>query len=409
MRVWGLFAVTLVAFLATTVTCTAQRVGGAATPSPATRSPSDDRDGDARGVLSRNADAAKTRSGRFEYIVAGPIPQSSAAEQALTNAGALLIRARNLPALNRRVLIFDLRRVSLDQARTALAQPAPQTRIDIHHLYRFASGKPRLYAAKLLGTELQSGCNMAGFRIGMIDGPVDPKHRALRTVRLQSFSALAKGERAVNANHGTAVAALLAGQDPEHALSGYAPGATVFAANAFAKEKRGPGADVERIGVALNWLAGQQVRLINMSFAGPSNAALDSLISASTGKGIVLVAAAGNGGQAKAAYPAAADGVIAVTAVDAAGRRYRSANTGRHIEFSAPGVDLYVAKRNGGTYASGTSYSAPIITALTARLMSKGITSQNALRARMRKLSTDLGTPGRDTHFGWGLLRAPGC
>ena len=405
MRVWALLVITVVAFLATTVASTAQRGGAGATP----RGSSADRGEDGRAVLGRGIDAAKTRSGRLEYIVAGPISQSAVAEQVLTNAGALLIRARNLPSLDRRMLIFDLRRVTLEQARTAIAQPAPQTRIDIHHLYRFAAGKPRLYAAKLLGTELQDGCNMAGFRIGMIDGPVDGKHRALRAVQVQRFNALGRGERAVNTNHGTAVAALLAGRDPEQALSGYAPGAVVFAASAFAKEKRGPGADVERIGVALDWLAGQRVRLINMSFAGPSNTALDSLIAASTRQGTILVAAAGNGGQSRAVYPAASDGVIAVTAVDAAGRRYRSANTGRHIEFAAPGVDLYVAKRNGGTYASGTSYAAPIITALTARLMVKGVSSAGALRARMRKLSTDLGTPGRDTHYGWGLMRAPGC
>jgi subtilisin family serine protease len=121
-----------------------------------------------------------------------------------------------------------------------------------------------------------------------------------------------------------------------------------------------------------------------------------------------MIAAAGNDGRERAAYPAAHPSVIAVTAVDAAFRRYRDANYGDHIEFSAPGVDIYVASSRGGNYASGTSYAAPIVTALAARLGAGGGLSLTQIRDRLRGSAVDLGPDGFDSEFGWGLVRG-GC
>lgn len=373
------------------------------------RSSSNDNERDLRpnsGVV----DTARTRGGRPEYVAIGPPSQTNAAATALTAAGARLIRTRAYPSLNRRALIVDLNRLPLGQARALLAQAAPQTQIDLHSLYRYAQGSPRLYASALIGALPSGGCRLSPrLRIGLIDGPLLATHPALRSTRIVTQSVLTGKERAPAPDHGTAVAALLIGQDPANALSGYAAGAQLFAATAFAREPRGPGADVERIGAALDWLAANRVRLVNMSFAGPVNSAFDNLLGAAAARGMVMIAAAGNDGKSIAAYPAAARPVIAVTAIDAARRRYRSANTGQHIEFAAPGVDLYVASKRGGAYASGTSYAAPIVTGLAARLFARGTTSTRAMRTALRRQSVDLGAPGRDTQFGWGLVRAPGC
>lgn len=159
----------------------------------------------------------------------------------------------------------------------------------------------------------------------------------------------------------------------------------------------------------MDWLIGQRVRLVNMSFAGPPNEAFADVLQAAAARGTVMVAAAGNRGDNVALYPAAASEVIAVTAVDAAGRRYRKASRGGHIEFAAPGVDLYIAKGNRGSYASGTSYAAPIVTALAAQAMARGTSGANGLRRALRRDLRDLGDPGRDVQFGWGLVQAPGC
>jgi subtilisin family serine protease len=240
----------------------------------------------------------------------------------------------------------------------------------------------------------------------LIDGPVDVAHPALRQASITTETALFGDQRPSDTRHGTAVAALIVGDDPNGALSGFAPGARLFAMNAFAREHSGIAADVDRIGASLSWMLSNDVRLINMSFAGPSNSVFDDLLVQAEAAGAIMIAAAGNGGRNSDTLPAVSSSVIAVTAVDAAMRRYRSANWGDHIEFAAPGVDIYVARPDGGDYATGTSYAAPIITALAARI---GTNSVAGTRQQLREQVVDLGDPGRDARFGWGLVRNIGC
>lgn len=383
---------------------------GAPTGSPADRgSPRDDGGTAAERRPARNADAARARGNRFEFVTSGPLNQAGAAQAVLTQAGAVVIRSRRFENLRRHVLVLDLQRLSPDDALTLLANAAPQTRLDLHHFYRYAQGKPRLYAPQMLGVSAPSRCRLNGLRVGVIDGPVDASHPALAPARLTRHSVLLQGERADRPTHGTGVAALIAGEDASGALAGFSPGARLYTVNAFAKEKRGAAADVERLAAALDWLIGQRVRLVNMSFAAPPNVAFADVLQAAAARGTVMVAAAGNRGDNVALYPAAASEVIAVTAVDAAGRRYRKASRGGHIEFAAPGVDLYIAKGNRGSYASGTSYAAPIVTALAAQAMARGTSGANGLRRALRRGLRDLGDPGRDVQFGWGLVQAPGC
>lgn len=348
--------------------------------------------------------------GRPELVISGPVEEFEAARAALVALGAELLRYRDLPTLAIRFAVFDLRGSdSLGLARAALAQAAPNTVIGFHHIYELSQARPRVYAATMIGDTDPGACPVGTRRIGLIDGPVDPSHPALAGARVVSESFLTGNERPPEGNHGTAVAALLVGQDPSGALGGFAPGAELFAVSAFTTSAGDPGADIERIATAIEWLLQQDVRLINMSFAGPQNVVLDEVLSRAAARGTIMIAAAGNDGRERAAYPAAHPSVIAVTAVDAAFRRYREANFGAHIEFSAPGVDLYVAsRRSGGGYASGTSYAAPIVTALAARLGAGSGIGVDEIRERLRQTAVDLGPDGFDSEYGWGLVRG-GC
>ncbi len=348
--------------------------------------------------------------GGFEFIAIGPLDQSSAAVIALTDAGAIFLRQRNYPNMDRRALVFDIGDLDLAQVRDLLATAAPDTRADAHSIYRFAAGEPRLYAAAMVNPPETAQCALpAGIRIGQIDGAVQGDHAALRDSGITEHSVLADTTALPRMDHGTAVAALLVGQDASGALAGFAPGARLYAASAFAAEGAGGASDIERIGAALDWLVGQQVQLVNLSFAGPVNVALEEVLNTAAAQGVLLVAAAGNLGNNTAVHPAAAGPVIGVTAIDAAQRRYRAANTGEHVEFAAPGVDVYVATQDGGGYASGTSYAAPILTGLAARLVAEGVRDPDEMRARLRAQSVDLGVAGRDSAFGWGLPKATGC
>ncbi|WP_375550268.1 S8 family serine peptidase [Rhodophyticola porphyridii] len=358
---------------------------------------------------SASTDAHRIAGNRLEYIVIGPPGQSNAVIQALTAAGAELRRTRDYPTLNRRGLFFDFRnRLQLAEAERILAQAAPQSFVDIHAFYRFAQGSPRIYAPEMVGVASPGLCRISGsVTLGLIDGPVDTSHPALQAVQITNESVLNRGERPPAADHGTAIAILMAGQDGGGPLTGLAGGARLHAISAFSRNAGREAGDIERIAAAIDRLLSRNVRLINMSFAGPQNRAMAAVLEAAAGRGAVMIAAAGNNGRDLASYPAGYPDVIAVTAIDAGYRRYRRANFGTHIEFAAPGVDLFVATRRGGSYASGTSYAAPIVTALAARLAPSA--SVQTVRSRLRAASVDLGSLGRDAEFGWGLVRVPGC
>ena len=122
-------------------------------------------------------------------------------------------------------------------------------------------------------------------------------------------------------------------------------------------------ATVERVVAAVDWLGGGGIRLVNMSLETGSNPVLDFAMSSAAAKGMILVAAAGNGGKdAPPAYPAAHPDVIAVTAIDADARIYKKANRGDYIDLAAPGVDVWAAKAGGGgSYRSGTSFAVPFV------------------------------------------------
>ena len=122
--------------------------------------------------------------------------------------------------------------------------------------------------------------------------------------------------------------------------------------------------------------------------------------------GKVIVAAAGNEGPfAEPLYPAAYDGVIAVTAVAVDGSVYRWANQGDHVEFSALGVSVPTARADGSIgRESGTSLATPVISAFLAceLLQQRGDIGRALDSLRTRAL--DLGATGRDPVFGHGLL-----
>jgi hypothetical protein len=234
-----------------------------------------------------------------------------------------------------------------------------------------------------------------GFRIGMIDTAV-VNHPSLSGVRIASnnFSGTAK---AAPVGHGTAIASLLA-----HAGAG-----DILSANVFKASTGKPFASADSIVRAIDWLVASQVDVINVSLAGPRNAIVDRAIEKAGATGHIVVAAAGNGGPAAPpAYPAAVPGAIAVTAVDEAGQVYRYANRGSYIRFAALGVHVAAAMPDGSVALhSGTSFAAPHVAAQLARCLSSGASGTgSACIAQLQRRARDLGLPGRDPVYGFGVV-----
>jgi subtilisin family serine protease len=192
-----------------------------------------------------------------------------------------------------------------------------------------------------------------------------------------------------------------------------APEAEILAVRAFWTKRSGalPETDTYTLLSAVDWAVRNGARILNMSFTGPRDAGLQEALEAASQKGVVLIAAAGNGGpRAEPAFPAAYPGVIAVTAVDEADRRYQHANRGGYIAVAAPGVDILApVERGRHSYLSGTSFAAAYVSGIAALLLERnpGLDAP-ALAALIAGGAEDLGQAGRDDDFGAGRVNAYG-
>lgn len=172
----------------------------------------------------------------------------------------------------------------------------------------------------------------------------------------------------------------------------------------------------DNIATAIRHAADQGAEIISMSLGGDAESALvRDAITYAVGKGVLVVAAAGNDGPALGSidWPGANANVVAVAAIDSslavADWSSRGLNDGdfvieaQEVEFGAPGVAVESAMNNGG-YAiwDGTSMATPHIAGLAAKLWQG---SGAATRAYLQGLAVDIDAAGDDPATGFGLAR----
>ena len=249
----------------------------------------------------------------------------------------------------------------------------------------------------------------AGQVVGMVDTEVQADHPALRGARLSSRRFLQAGQAPADTAHGTAVATLLAGQ-ASGGFAGLLPQARLLAAAPFYQVPSGSTAtDAASLVKSLDWLVAQGARVIGMSLSGPPSLALQTALAQAQRRGVLVAAAAGNGGrQGQPVYPASVDGVLGVTALGPGNRIYWRANQGDHVDFAMPGVDIATPDASGVLRPrSGTSYAVPFLVAKVSQSLNEGrLQPADWLRGRGVPV-VDLGDAGRDAVFGWGLPQVP--
>ena len=284
-----------------------------------------------------------------------------------------------------------------------------QADVDLNHLYTAGVLDPQNDEQPLAGLAprelLPPPTDLSGLtlRIGIIDSSIDRRHNAFANASITTQRFVAN-DSPPNA-HGTAIASIIASNDPQ--ALGLAPTAQIYAAEVFDhNEQQGEFASTVSLIKALSWLMTQDVSVINISLAGPPNRLLETALTRVREKGVLAIAAAGNGGpMAQPMYPAAYPEVVAVTATDDRGRAFRLANRGEYVDIAAPGVNIRHAQAGGGFAASsGTSYAVPFVTVAAARLLQS--TAEPALMLDALYASArDIGAPGRDQIYGYGQLQ----
>lgn len=292
-------------------------------------------------------------------------------------------------------------------------QIAPRAISDYNHIYRpaqVACTTPLCRQRRAIRWPEPPGECRAEATIAMIDTTIDSRHPALVGQKVEIANGVSGGRPLATPAHGTAIAALLVGRN-DASVPGLLPRGTVFAVQAFHRSAQGEDiADTFDAVTAIDTVNRRGIKVLNLSFTGPNNRVLADAIRDSIAKGTAVVAAAGNLGPAGAVvYPAGYEAVIAVTAVGDDLRIYRGANRGDYIDFAAPGVDVQVVSAKVATrFETGTSFAAPFVAAALAVSRVEDRAAPVAdLVAKLQVKATDLGRPGRDPVFGWGLVQLP--
>ncbi|MEM6999846.1 MAG: S8 family serine peptidase [Pseudomonadota bacterium] len=175
----------------------------------------------------------------------------------------------------------------------------------------------------------------------------------------------------------------------------------------------------------------QAADIINLSLGGPvSSQIMQDTINEIASIGVLVVASAGNDNSDLPQYPAAYDNVFAVSATRIDNSIAGYSNRGQHVDLAAPGgslatdsdgdgiadgvISTFADDSDAGTrfsYAiqSGTSMSAPHVAGVMALMKSiyADLDSESFRLALVNgDLTDDLGEPGHDPVFGYGLINA---
>jgi hypothetical protein len=178
-------------------------------------------------------------------------------------------------------------------------------------------------------------------------------------------------------------------------------------------------------GIAYAVVAG--ARAINLSFGGDEdNSDVRDAMSFAQRRGCVVICGAGNGGgsgldDARPQYPGyyARYGTgVSVAAIRSDGALARFSSRGPQIDVAAPGEEIHSTfptypnaydspLRNYAT-SSGTSFAAPFVTGLAGLAFTvQPDMIDNEFQAVLRRTARDVGAPGRDDVYGWGIPDAP--
>lgn len=244
-----------------------------------------------------------------------------------------------------------------------------------------------------------SGIESSGGTLtGILDTGIDRTHVDLlnRTVVCATATSatgiVVEGTCSDDNLHGTHVAGTVAALTNNGVgVAGVAPNARLAVFKALNGAGSGFYADVV---AGIDYLSRvKNVPIISMSIGGPKDDALTKVLSDAYARGTLLIAAAGNDGDATANYPAFHPDVMSVGSIDQAGQRSSFSNCNSDVEIAAPGEDIW-STFPGNTYGviSGTSMATPHVSGVAAMLMSeKGLT---AAQTRSTLKSTAQGSGG---------------
>jgi hypothetical protein len=170
--------------------------------------------------------------------------------------------------------------------------------------------------------------------------------------------------------HGTWVASVIAARGNNHrGAAGYCWRCAVMPVKVATDRSPATSGTIAR---GIRWAVDHGARVVNVSLSGSRGDADEiAAIAYAEAHDALVIASAGNSGDAVPQFPGAVDGVLAVAGTDEHGRLYPWSTRGPWVELAAPGCAIVVDSRAGGTAEGcGSSFSPPAVAGIAGLLLS---------------------------------------
>jgi subtilisin family serine protease len=293
-----------------------------------------------------------------------------AAVRAIEQAGGTLVRA--VPKLNAYLVGVEPSQradvVSSLRERTAVRSAGQELMSEALDVTPDDSAWPQQTGLRVAGFPAAWNVTQGSSRVvvAVIDTGVDGQHPDLRGAVVPGYDFVNSDANPMDDHgHGTAVAGVIAARADNHlGGAGICWRCSIMPVKVL--DASGSGDDT-LIAAGIVWATDHGAKVINLSLGGPGTSLeLTNAIGYATGKGAIVVAAAGNSGTTTQFYPAADPRALSVAATTVADQRYAWSNYGSWVHLAAPGCNI--APVLGGGYGNfcGTSSAAPLVTGLVA-------------------------------------------
>ncbi len=315
------------------------------------------------------------------------------------------------------VVVFETQ----DQAQAELLR----TRLDAHPLVDYVEQDRTIRAAEITNDpyytnqshhellDTASIWQMIGDNVqqvvAVLDTGVDGAHPDLSERVMPGYNFIDETALPEDDNgHGTHVAGLIAAvANNGQGVAGVCPNCRIMPLKVLDEDSSGSLFDLVD---AIIYAVDNGANILNMSLTTDEcSPMLQGALDYAWERGVIAVAAAGNGGGQAPVYPAACDHVLSVGALGEGLDKAAFSNFGNTLDVVAPGTDVWSALP-GGVYGvmSGTSMATPVVAGVVAmtRMMRPELDNEGVVRV-IQRTAEDLGEPGRDRQFGFGLVSVP--
>lgn len=265
--------------------------------------------------------------------------------------------------------------------------------------------------------EIWSQSKGEGIVVAMLDTGCDINHPDLagQIIMERNFTS---GEEDFDVDdyvgHGTHCAGIVAAIQDGKGVVGMAPKAKLMIGKVLNDKGYG---QTSWITAGIYWAVDSGAHVISMSLGGPGDdPAMDKAIQYAYDNDVVVVAAAGNSGEAEDSigFPGSYENVMTIGSLDSGLARSYFSATGPSIDFMAPGRDILSTYPEGKyTRMSGTSMATPLVAGLVALLLSHDFENgylefvesraYDYVHNVIRMMCIDLEDEGFDNETGYGV------